>query len=423
MSIVPEKVLLIKYGEIALKGLNRSVFEKLLVNNVARAIKNYGKFKIEREQSTLTIFAESPETDDVTLLIPVLSKIFGIAVISPAYRTVCELEAIKDVVREYIAPEAAKYKTFGVYGKRSDKRFPLSSPALAAEVGGAILETAPGLKVNLTNPEISVAVEIRSNGAFLHAAKYTGAGGMPVGSNGYGLLLLSGGIDSPVAGYMIARRGMRVSALHFTSEPYTSPRAREKVSRLAKIIAAYLGPVKFYTVSLTEIQELIKKHCDLDYNTIILRRFMMRIAERIAERDRYHCLITGDSLGQVASQTIEAMNVVGHVTSLPILRPCIGLDKSQIIETAQKIGTFETSVEPYDDCCAIFSPRHPVTKPKLAKVEEEEGKLHITRNISHDTIDGGDVLSFLDQFSVSPNTPIEILVAEAVEAATWEFFG
>jgi thiamine biosynthesis protein ThiI len=378
------KVLLLKYGEIALKGLNRKSFEKLLEKNIVEALKKYkasanGKelyFTIEREQSTMTIECRD-ENFDIEDIVPNLSKVFGIAAFHLAAKTQKDIEKIKESAIKYMAPALKGKKSFGVQAKRSDKAFPLNSPEIAAQVGGALFMENGNIGVELKNPEVWVAVEIRANGAFIHSsnATYRGAGGMPVGSSGKGLLLLSGGIDSPVAGYMMARRGMKISALHFTSEPYTSERAREKAVRLSKILSDYCGDIKFYAVSLTEIQESIKKHCNADYTTILLRRFMIKIADILAKQYACDCVVTGESLGQVASQTIEAIKVIYDNVNIPVFRPCVGLDKYQIIEIAEKIGTYETSVEPYEDCCSIFTPRHPVTKPKLEKVLEEEGRI------------------------------------------------
>ena len=380
-----KKVLLLKYGEIALKGLNRKSFEKLLEANIIEAFKKYKAanskdkdlhFSVEREQSTMTI--ECPDENfDMENIVPALSKVFGIAAIHLAFKTEKEIGQIEKTAAKHISPALAKKKSFGVFARRSDKAFPLNSPEIASRVGGVLFAENGGIKVDLDNPEVWVAVEIRSNGAFVHAsnAKWRGAGGMPVGSNGKGLLLLSGGIDSPVAGYMMARRGMKITALHFTSEPYTSERAKEKTVRLSKILSDYCGEIPFCEVSLTEIQESIKKHCDGGYATILLRRSMIKIAGILAAQNGYDCLVTGESLGQVASQTIEAIKVIYDGVNIPVFRPCVGLDKSQIIEIAEKIGTYETSIEPYEDCCSIFTPRHPVTKPKLEKVQKEECRI------------------------------------------------
>ena len=386
------KVLLLKYGEIALKGLNRSNFEKLLEQNIIYVIKNYKNssnnkdlyFNIEREQSTMTVSCGDINSDfDIDNLIPALSKVFGLATINSAIKTdktEKNIEIIKKIALKYIAPVLENKKSFGVFAKRSDKSFPIKSPEIAMQIGDVLFDEINkngNIKVDLKNPEVWIGVEVRGNGAFIHASnqKYKGAGGMPSGSNGTGLLLLSGGIDSPVAGYMMARRGMKISALHFTSEPYTSERAREKVVRLSKILSQYCGDIKFYTVSLTEIQESIRKYCDEDYTTVLLRRFMIKIAEITAKSNYIDCVITGESLGQVASQTIEAIKVIYDKINIPVFRPCIGLDKYQITETAEKIGTYETSIEPYEDCCSIFTPRHPVTKPKLDRVLEEESRI------------------------------------------------
>jgi len=387
------KVLLLKYGEIALKGLNRSNFERLLEQNIISALRKYKisaksanekdlydlYFNIEREQSIMTVWCSDPNFD-MDHLIPVLSKVFGIVTINSAVKTKKDIEIIKETALKYIAPVLENKKSFGVLSKRSDKSFPIKSPAISAQIGDVLfteINKNGNINVDLKNPEVWVAVEIRNNGAFIHASnvKFRGAGGMPTGSNGSGLLLLSGGIDSPVAGYMMARRGMKITALHFTSEPYTSERSREKVARLSQILSQYCGDIKFYAVSLTEIQENIRKCCDEDYTTVLLRRFMIKIAESIAKSNDFDCVITGESLGQVASQTIEAIKAIYDNINIPVFRPCIGLDKSQIIEIAEKIGTYETSVEPYEDCCSIFTPRHPVTKPKLWKVVEEENRI------------------------------------------------
>ena len=380
-----QKVLLLKYGEIALKGLNRANFEKLLEQNIISVIRNYkittnnkqAYFNVEREQSTMTVWCDDPDFD-IDDIIPALSKVFGIATINSAIKTEKNIDKIKEIALKYIAPVLENKKSFGVLAKRSDKSFSIKSPEIALQVGDVLFEHFNrNIKVDLKNPEVWVAVEIRNNGAFIHASnvKFRGAGGMPTGSNGTGLLLLSGGIDSPVAGYMMARRGMKISALHFTSEPYTSERAREKVVRLSKILSQYCGDIKFYTVSLTEIQENIRKYCDEDYTTVLLRRFMIKMADIIAKSENLDCIITGESLGQVASQTIEAIRVIYDNINIPVFRPCIGFDKYQIIEIAEKIGTYETSVEPYEDCCTVFTPRHPVTKPKLWKVLEEENRI------------------------------------------------
>lgn len=383
MALMLEKVLLVKYGEIVLKGLNKSNFEQMLENNIKKTLRHCGcdseSFRIAREQSVMVISrntkSEKGDSFDAEKIVPILSKVFGIAAINLAVKTEKNMDALKEAAREYVSPLLAGKQSFAVDAKRSDKSFPLKSPAIAAEIGGLLHDMNDGIKVDLTSPEIKITVEIRDRDAFVHTKSYRGAGGMPVGSNGRGLLLLSGGIDSPVAGYMMARRGMKISSLHFTSEPYTSPRSKEKVMRLSKIISEYCGHIDFYSVSLTEIQEQIKKNCNEDYLTLILRRFMMELAEKLVLEQKFNCIITGESLGQVASQTIEAINATNNGIQTPILRPCIGFDKYQIVEIAQRIRTYETSIEPYEDCCTVFTPRHPVTRPKLNAILEEERKL------------------------------------------------
>ena len=285
------------------------------------------------------------------------------------------MERIEETVRDYIPQFLIGKKSFKVIAKRSDKRFALDSMEIAREVGVYVLSSVPGIRVDVHNPEIVVHVEIREFGAFVHAGQFKGAGGMPVGTNGKGLLLLSGGIDSPVAGYMIAKRGVQIDAVHFESFPYTSERAREKVLELAREVAQYAGSFNVHIVSLTHIQEELVKHCQEDYFTLLLRRYMMAIADRLAHKLGCGGLITGESLGQVASQTMQAIGVTDPVATLPVFRPCIGLDKEEIIQVARKIGTFETSIQPYEDCCTVFTPKHPRTRPELAKVLAEEAKL------------------------------------------------
>jgi thiamine biosynthesis protein ThiI len=285
------------------------------------------------------------------------------------------METILATVKEYIPQFIAGCRTFKADARRSDKRFPLKSPQISAEVGGAVLETVRGIKVDVNHPDIVVMVEIREEYAYVHAGKFAGAGGMPQGSSGRGLLLLSGGIDSPVAGYMMAKRGVEIEALHFESFPYTSERAREKVLELARILSEYTSGIKVHIISLTHIQEELKNNCEEDYFTLLLRRYMMHLAERVAETYNCKALITGESLAQVASQTMQAIAVTDNAVNMPVFRPAIGLDKEEIIQIARKIGTFDTSILPFEDCCTVFTPRHPRTKPELEKVIREENKL------------------------------------------------
>ena len=369
------EILLCKYGEIILKGANKRYFEDILCKELRRRAKKCGSFDVSRAQSTIYI-EPLDEFADIDAMFEEASKTFGIAAIGRA--AVCEkdLDDIKRVTREYIPQFLMGKKSFKVEGKRSDKTFPYNSMELAGEIGAEILEATGGkIRVDVRNPEVTVKVEIRERAAYVHAGQFKGAGGIPVGTGGHGMLLLSGGIDSPVAGYMMAKRGLRIEAVHFESIPYTSELAKDKVIRLARTIAAYTGDIYVHVVSLTKIQELLVKHCEEDYFTLLLRRYMMYIASRIAADHDSKCLITGESLGQVASQTMEAIAVTDNAASMPVLRPCIGMDKEEIIEISRKIGTFDISIEPYEDCCTVFTPKHPRTKPQLEKVLVEERKL------------------------------------------------
>ncbi len=369
------EILLCKYGEIVLKGANKRYFEDILCKELRKRAKKHGNFEISRAQSTIYV---KPLDDfcDIDGMYESAMKTFGIAAIGRA--AVCEkdIEDIKRVAREYIPEFLEGKKTFKVEGKRSDKTFPYNSMQLAEIIGGEILEATHGkIRVDVHKPEVTVKVEIRESAAYVHAGQRSAAGGLPVGTSGHGLLLLSGGIDSPVAGYMMAKRGVRVEAIHFESFPYTSEMARDKVIRLARKVAEYAGDIYVHVVSLTKIQEELVKHCDEDYFTLLLRRYMMYIASKIAGDHDSKCLITGESLGQVASQTMEAIAVTDAASSIPVFRPCIGMDKLEIIAISEKIGTFDISIEPYEDCCTVFTPKHPRTKPQLEKVLIEEQKL------------------------------------------------
>ena len=367
------EILLCKYGEIVLKGANRKYFEDTLTREIKRRARAYGDFDVRREQSTLYIEPKNDDADFDGLFLSV-QKVFGIVTVARA--AVCDknIDEIRRVAAEYIPQFLEGKQTFKVEGKRSDKSFPLDSPALAREIGATILSAAR-IKVDVHNPDVVVRVEIREFGACISAGAYKGACGMPISTNGKGLLLLSGGIDSPVAGYMMAKRGVTIEAVHFESFPYTSERAREKVLELASILAEYAGEVKVHVVSLTHIQEELVKACQEDYFTLLLRRYMMTIAERVAKRRGCMALITGESLGQVASQTMQALGVTDNAVSMPVFRPCIGMDKEEIITISRKMGAFETSILPFEDCCTVFTPKHPKTKPELEKVLIEEQKL------------------------------------------------
>ena len=370
------KVILLKYGEVVLKGLNRRHFEKILERDAAKRLKKCGNYSLTAAQSTMYI---TPLDDAARMNIEATAeacaKIFGVVSVCIAEELPKDTDTILAFVGDYVKGAA---KTFKVTGKRSDKRFPLTSPELAALCGAKILEANPDLTVDVNHPELDVRVEIRDFAAYVHAGFMPGAGGMPAGSAGKAVLLLSGGIDSPVAGYMCAKRGVKLEALHFDSFPYTSERARQKVVDLATAMEDTCGDIRMHVISLTEIQETIKQNCREDYFTLLLRRFMMRLAERTAESLEAKALITGESLGQVASQTMPALAVTGNaVQNMPVLRPLIALDKEEIIQTARKIGTFEISIEPFEDCCTVFTPRHPVTSPILEKVLKEEAKLDV----------------------------------------------
>ena len=369
-----KEILLCKYGEIVLKGANRKYFEDMLCREMKKRAKGYGNFDIYRAQSTIYIDPKD-EYADLDGMFAAASKVFGIAAIARA--AVCEknMEAITETVRGYIPQFLDGKRTFKVEGKRSDKTFALNSMEISREMGGVILSECPRMRVDVHKPDITVKVEIREFGAYVSAGQFKGAGGMPIGTNGKGLLLLSGGIDSPVAGYMMAKRGLRLDAIHFESFPYTSERAREKVLELASIVAEYSGDIFVHVVSLTHIQEELVKACEEDYFTLLLRRYMMTIAERVARETECLTLITGESLGQVASQTMQALAVTDNAVDMPVFRPCIGMDKEEIVTISRAIGAFETSIQPYEDCCTVFTPKHPKTKPVLEKVLVEENKL------------------------------------------------
>lgn len=366
-----KEIILLKNGEIALKGLNRSVFEDKLISNARRRLEELGKFGFRKAQST--IFVE-PKDEDIDLdeAVDILQKVYGIIALTKAAVVEKDFEAIKETAVTYLKDELMEAKTFKVDAKRSDKSFPLKSPEICRELGGYILENFPHLTVDVHNPDVNVVVEVRDYAAYVHGKQLPGAGGIPVGSGGRALLLLSGGIDSPVAGAMMAKRGLEVYAIHFASPPYTSERAKQKVITLAEKMTAYCGRINLFVVPFTEIQERIKDDCPEELFTIIMRRYMMRIACRIARQQDCEALVTGESVGQVASQTIQAMSCTDAVADMPVLRPVVGMDKEEIIKVAHKIDTFETSILPYEDCCTVFTPKHPRTKPVMKFVELAE---------------------------------------------------
>ncbi len=368
-----KKVILVKNGELALKGLNRSTFEDILVKNIKRRLFSLGKFNYIKAQSTVIIEPDSEEIDfdEATERV---GKVFGIAAYSVAGVTEKTIEKIKACALEFLGDDLKAVKTFKVCAKRSDKKFPFTSPEICREVGGYLLTKIPSLKVDVHNPDLTVTVEVRDKSVFVHGNQKRGAGGMPVGSSGRAALLISGGIDSPVAGYMMAKRGLILSAIHFAAPPYTSKRAEMKVHDLAQIVAQYSGRINFMVVPFTEIQEAIKDNCPEELFTVIMRRLMMKVALRLCEKDGCKALITGESLAQVASQTLDAIACTDAVSTIPVFRPLIGMDKEEIISVARKIGTFETSLLPYEDCCTVFTPKHPRTRPTMALIEEAESQ-------------------------------------------------
>ena len=370
------EVILCKYGEIVLKGQNRQSFESMLVKELRRRASPYGTFKIYFKQSTLYL---EPQSDDFDMegMYSAARKVFGIVGVNRA--AVCEknMESITATAREYLPSKLSGKRTFKVDAKRSDKKFPLTSPEISNEIGGVILSAVRGIRVDVHKPDVVVTVEVRDEHAYIRAGQEPGAGGLPLRTAGRGLLLLSGGIDSPVAGCMMAKRGMEIEALHFDSFPYTSERAREKVMDLAQEMCEFCSKMHVHVISLTHIQEEIRDKCDEDFFTLLLRVFMMRLAERCAREYKCGALITGESLGQVASQTLAAIGVTDSVVNIPVFRPCIGLDKSEIVIEARHYGTFETSILPFEDCCTVFTPRHPKTQPKIEQVMAELEKLDV----------------------------------------------
>ncbi len=369
-------IILLKQGEIVLKGLNRRSFEQKLISNARKMLKGLGEFHIYGVQSAIYVEPKS-EDCDLNEALNRLKKLFGIVSLSIARACEKDKDEILKTALQYLGEDVKNASSFKVETKRADKRFPMTSIELSQYVGGIIAEEYPETKVDVKNPELIVNLEVRDFSAYVHGNSIRGAGGMPVGSNGRAVTLLSGGIDSPVSSYMIARRGVQVIPVHFFSHPYTSEKAKEKVIELAQILTGYCGTLNMELVPFTKIQEEIRKNCPEELFTIIMRRFMMRICEKIAENTGSSALVTGENLGQVASQTMQAMAVTEECINLPVLRPLVGMDKRDIIEIAQRIETFETSILPYEDCCTVFTPRHPRTKPKLEEVLKAEENLDI----------------------------------------------
>ena len=370
------EIILCKLGEIVLKGLNRHSFEMKLMSNIRRRTQRYGKFKIYSRQSTIYV-EPVEETCDLDAAYDACKKVFGIIAIARAVPCAKEKEAIFNTAKEYLAPALLAAKSFKVESKRSDKSFPMGSIQLSQWVGGALHDAFPHLTVDVHTPELTVYLEVREDAAYVHGPAEAAAGGLPIGMGGHAVSLLSGGIDSPVSSYMIAKRGVQLELLHFASPPYTSEQAREKVLQLAQELTVWCGRLTVHVVPFTEIQEEIRRKCPEDHFTLIMRRFMMRLGDRLAHELACKAIVTGESLGQVASQTIQALVVSDDVATLPVLRPLIGMDKEEIVRIARHVGTFDTSILPYEDCCTVFTPRHPKTKPNLEEVREYEAALDI----------------------------------------------
>ena len=368
-------IILLKLGEIVLKGLNRKSFEQKLMGNIRRRLAPLGNFRVYCLQST--VYVEGEEGADMDAAFEAMQQVFGVISLSRAAPCEKNKEAIAKLAIEYLRDEMESAKSFKVESKRSDKAFPMTSIELSQYVGGELADAYPDTAVDVHDPELTVHIEVRDLAAYVHAAPVPGAGGMPVGSNGVAVTLLSGGIDSPVSTYMIAKRGVRLIPVHFFSFPYTSQQAKDKVVELGRQLTAYCGRMTMEVVPFTHIQEEIRDKCPEEYFTHILRRFMMRIAQHIAESNGAKAIVTGENLGQVASQTMEAMASTQAVTHLPVLQPLIGMDKEEIITIARKIGTFDTSILPYEDCCTVFTPRHPRTRPQVSEVEAAESALDV----------------------------------------------
>ncbi len=372
-----QNILIVRCGEVALKGMNKPYFERMLVDRIRKNLKDFDGVEVKRQEGL--IFVRADKQYDKEKLIRQISKVFGVASISPAVEAPSNLDAIGGEAVKYMMEliESRGVKTFKVEAKRADKNFPVKSPEIGRIIGAKVLIGCKVLKVDVHNPDVHLFVDVRHDKSYIYQQKIAGFGGLPLGTNGKGMVLLSGGIDSPVAAWMMAKRGMVIEAVHFHSYPYTSQRAQEKVEELARIVASYCGNFKMHVINLLPIQEQIVQNCPEAETTILVRRFMMRIAEKIAEKNKAMMLITGENLGQVASQTAEALVVTDACVTMPVMRPLIAMDKVDIMEKAEEIGTFETSIQPYEDCCTVFLPKHPTTKPKLAQILESESRLDV----------------------------------------------
>ena len=371
------EMILCKLGEVVLKGLNRRSFEDKLMSNVNRRVSKCGNFRVYSKQSTIYVEPKDDECD-IEAAFESCKKIFGIIAVSKALPCEKDIQKIISAAKNYLACEMRAAKSFKVESKRADKTFPLTSIQISQQVGGALHQAFPTCEVNVHDPELVVHIEIRDDAAYVHGPAEEGAGGLPIGMGGVAVSLLSGGIDSPVSSYMIAKRGVKLEMVHFFSPPYTSDEAKEKVLSLAKLLVPWCGRLTVQIVPFTEIQEEIRRNCPEEFFTLIMRRFMMRIANRVAERIGAGCIVTGECLGQVASQTMEAMRSTEDACDYPVFRPLVGMDKEEIVSISRKIGTFGTSILPYEDCCTVFTPRHPKTHPNLSEVREVEAALPIS---------------------------------------------
>ena len=375
MELNREHIFIVRCGEVALKGMNKPYFERMLVERIRKLLKKFDGVSVKRHEGL--IFVRADRSLDKQAIIKEISKVFGVASISPAVECESTMESIGAAAVDYMmeAIRERGVKTFKVEAKRADKTFPVKSPDIGRQIGAAVLKGCKVLKVDVHHPDCLLFVDVRHDKSYIYQDKIPGFGGLPLGTNGKGLSLLSGGIDSPVATWMMAKIGMMIEAVHFHSYPYTSQRAQEKVEDLASIVATYCGRFRMHVVNLLPVQEQIVEHCPEEETTILVRRFMMRIAQRIAEKNGCGMLITGENLGQVASQTAESLIVTDASVTMPVMRPLIAMDKVDIMDLAQEIGTYETSIQPYEDCCTVFLPKHPATKPKLEKILESESRL------------------------------------------------
>lgn len=386
-----QNILIVRCGEVALKGMNKPYFERMLVDRIRRNLKNYKGTDVRRHEGL--IFIRADKSLDIDGIIKETAKVFGVASISKAVESESELNAIGQAAADYMKNliDTRGVKSFKVEAKRADKNFPVKSPEIGRIIGAKVLIGCKVLKVDVHNPDVYLHVDVRHDKTYIYEGKVAGFGGLPLGTNGKGMILLSGGIDSPVAAWMMAKRGMLIEAVHFHSYPYTSPRAQEKVEELARILASYCGRFKMHAINLLPIQEKIVENCPEEETTILVRRFMFKIAEKVGVKAGCMMLITGENLGQVASQTAESLVVTDASVSMPVMRPLIAMDKVDIMEKAKEIGTYETSILPYEDCCTVFLPKHPVTKPRLERILESESKLDCEKLID-DAIEAQEII-------------------------------